>query len=66
MMGHSGRVNDKRAPTQVHVLKVRFEECGEIGLVELYFDPVSRRFADYGPISHRYVDRDPWNGAGEG
>lgn len=53
-------VNDKNAPTQVHILKVRFEECGEIGLVELYFDPVSRRFADYGPISHRYVDREPW------
>jgi len=53
-------VNDKSAPTQVHVLKVRFEECGEIGLVELYFDPVSRRFADYGPISDRYADREPW------
>ncbi len=58
-------VNDKHAPTQVHVLKVRFEECGEIGLVELYFDAVSRRFADYGPISHRYVDRDPWDEAQE-
>lgn len=57
-------VNDKAAPTQVHVLKVRFEECGELGLVELYFDPVSRRFHDYGPLTHRHApraDRDPWD-----
>lgn len=51
-------VNDKGAATQVHVLKVRFEECGELGLVELYFDPVSRRFRDY-PVTYRY-ERDPW------
>lgn len=56
-------VNVKSAPTQVHVLKVRFEECGELGLVELYFDPVSRRFMDY-PTERRY-ERDPWDEVGE-
>lgn len=53
-------VNEKNAPTQVHVLKVRFEECGELGLVELHFDPVSRRFNDY-PVTHMYEERDPWD-----
>lgn len=57
-------VTEKSAPTQVHVLKVRFEECGELGLVELYFDGVTRRFMDY-PVTHTYDQRDPWDEEGE-
>jgi twinkle protein len=52
--------SEQGAPTQVHIQKVRFEHCGQIGMVELYYDPVTRRFNDY-PVTHRYDERDPWD-----
>lgn len=60
-------VTDPSAPTQVHVLKVRWEQNGKPGLVQLWFDGVSRRFSDHGPIAHRPEDpaRAPWPDAVE-
>lgn len=66
-------VTDKASPTQVHIQKVRFAECGEIGVVNLYFDKLTGRYHDYGPILHREDnhawdtrasaadERDPWD-----
>lgn len=52
-------VNDERAATEVHIQKVRFRESGQIGMVELFYDAVTGRYVDFGPVTHHY-DRDPW------
>lgn len=39
-------VKTQRAPTHVHVQKVRFRECGRLGMVALYFDLVTGRFTE--------------------
>lgn len=53
-------VTDEGSPTQVHVQKVRFRECGQIGIVNLYFDKLTGRYHDYGPILHREEDGHAW------
>ena len=54
---------DESAPTQVHIQKVRFRECGEVGMVKLYFDKATGRYSDFGPIAHRdeVPPLDPWD-----
>jgi twinkle protein len=54
---------DESAPTQVHVQKVRFRECGEVGMVPLYFDKATGRYSDLGPVSYRTDEppMDPWD-----
>ncbi len=42
-------VQDEDGPTQVHVQKVRFQESGQIGMVELRFDKTTGRFTDAKP-----------------
>lgn len=37
---------DPAAPTEVHVQKIRFAETGQIGMVEMRFDPPTGRFRD--------------------
>lgn len=68
-------VNDDRAPVQVLIQKVRFQGVdGEPGTVELWYDKVSGRYFDYGPILHQEAaddwhagasepqdERDPWD-----
>lgn len=44
---------DPDAPTQVHVQKVRFRECGEVGMVNLYYDRATGRYGDFGPMAYR-------------
>lgn len=39
-------VNDENQPTQVHIQKVRFRECGTIGVASLYHDKVTGRYHD--------------------
>jgi len=34
------------SPNEIHVQKVRFRECGQTGVVHLYFDVVSGRFSE--------------------
>ena len=43
-------VTDERGPTQVHIQKVRFRECGRLGMCELYFNAVSGRFEESPPV----------------
>lgn len=47
------------APTQVHVQKVRFRECGQLGMAELYYDPASGHYA---AEPWRAAERRVWNG----
>lgn len=35
---------DMNSPSEVYIQKVRFRECGRVGKVDLYFDPISGRF----------------------
>ena len=70
-------VTDESAPTQIHIQKVRFRESGQIGVVSLYFDKLTGRYHDYGPILHRETsddrqawtsdapETDPWETAGD-
>lgn len=44
---------DEAAPTEIHVQKVRFRECGEVGMVPLYYDKATGRYSDFGPIAYR-------------
>ena len=50
-------VMNEHSPTEVHVQKVRFRECGRIGKCELYFDVVSGRFTETVPQYERYMRR---------
>lgn len=54
---------DQDAPTQIHIQKVRFRECGEVGMVPLYYDRATGRYGDYGPIAYRddTPPIDPWD-----
>jgi twinkle protein len=54
---------DPAAPTQVHVQKVRFRECGEVGMVNLYYDRATGRYGDLGPMVYRDDEPpvDPWD-----
>lgn len=54
-------VNDERAATEVHIQKVRFRESGQIGMVELFYDKLTGRYVDYGPVTHQYDKRDLWD-----
>jgi twinkle protein len=54
-------VNDASAPTQVHIQKVRFRESGQVGMVDLWYDALTGRYSDLGPVTHRYEERDPWD-----
>ena len=38
-------------PTQIHIQKVRFKECGAVGMAELYFDRVCSRYTEF-PITY--------------
>ena len=55
--------SDPDAPTQVHIQKVRFRECGEVGLVNLYYDRATGRYGDFGPMAYRDDEPpvDPWD-----
>lgn len=39
-------VEDEDKPTQVHIQKVRFRECGMVGVANLYHDAVTGRYHD--------------------
>lgn len=39
-------LEDESLPTQIHVQKVRFKECGRVGLAELYYDRATGRFSE--------------------
>jgi hypothetical protein len=42
-------VLNEKSPTEIHVQKVRFRECGSIGKCELYYDLGSGRFTEESP-----------------
>lgn len=46
-------VTDEHSPTQIHVQKVRFRECGKIGMSELRFNSMTGGFTDF---LDNYVD----------
>lgn len=55
-------INDTSGATQVYIQKVRFQpEMGKPGMVELYYDILTGRYNDQGPVTHRYAERDPWD-----
>jgi twinkle protein len=58
---------DPDGPTQVYVQKVRFRECGEVGMVSLYYDRATGRYSDFGPIAYRddTPPLDPWDADSE-
>jgi twinkle protein len=37
--------DDKSAPLEIHVQKVKNNWCGELGMTELFFDPITGRFS---------------------
>jgi hypothetical protein len=39
-------LQDESKPTEIHVQKVRFKECGTVGVAELYYDRVTGRFSE--------------------
>lgn len=39
-------LQDESKPTEIHVQKVRFKECGSVGIAELYYDRVTGRFTE--------------------
>jgi hypothetical protein len=39
-------LQDDSRPTEIHVQKVRFKECGRVGMAELYFDRATGRFSE--------------------
>lgn len=39
-------LQDDSKPTEIHVQKVRFKECGSVGIAELYYDRVTGRFSE--------------------
>ena len=45
-------LEDDSKPTEVHVQKVRFRECGQIGMAELFYDKATGRFSEE-PRVHR-------------
>ena len=54
---------DDTLPVEVYVQKVRFRECGQLGMVPLYYDTLTGRYSEFGPIVHRPdepIGRDPW------
>ena len=55
---------DETGPTEIHIQKVRFRECGEVGMVAVYYDKATGRYTDYGPAIYRDDERpplDPWD-----
>lgn len=54
---------DDGLPVEVYVQKVRFRECGKLGMVPLFYDVLTGRYTEHGPITHTYETpsvRDPW------
>lgn len=39
-------LSDESQPTEIHVQKIRFRECGQIGKAELYFDKWTGRYSE--------------------
>lgn len=39
-------VRDDSQKVQIHIQKVRFKRCGQVGMVELVFDKLTNRYAD--------------------
>lgn len=52
-------VEDEHGPTQVYVQKVRFRECGRLGVCDLYFNAVSGRFEETQPVYFTEYKEDP-------
>lgn len=45
-------LEDETKPTEIHIQKVRFRECGRVGMAELFFDRATGRFSEE-PRIHR-------------
>lgn len=41
-------VLEEGTASQVHVQKVRFKECGKVGMCEIYFDSLTGQFSEHG------------------
>jgi twinkle protein len=39
-------LEDQTKPVEIHVQKVRFGECGGVGMAELYFDRTTSRYSE--------------------
>lgn len=39
-------LGDEHSPTEIHVQKIRFRECGKIGKAELWYDKVTGRYSE--------------------
>lgn len=44
---------DESSPTAIHVQKVRFRECGQVGQVDLYFDKWTGRYSEEPKVFRR-------------
>lgn len=53
-------VKDEGSAMQLHVQKVRFRECGRIGVVDLYFDVRNGRFLETPPTYFTADAEQPW------
>lgn len=54
-------LQDESQPTQIHVQKVRFKECGRIGIAELYYDRLTGRFTEEITIHRPSGKRIDWS-----
>lgn len=46
-------LSDESQPTEIHVQKIRFRECGQIGKAELYFDKLTGRYSEEPKVFRR-------------
>lgn len=56
-------LTDESQPTEIHVQKVRFRECGNIGKAELYFDKVTGRFSEEARVYRSASKPGQWVGS---
>lgn len=54
-------LEDESQPTQIHVQKVRFKECGRIGIAELYYDRLTGRFSEEITVHRPSGNRIDWS-----
>lgn len=54
-------LQDESQPTQIHVQKVRFKECGRLGIAELYYDRLTGRFTEEVTVHRPSGNRINWS-----
>lgn len=54
-------LQDDSRPTEIHVQKVRFKECGSVGVAELYYDKVTGRFSEELRVHRPSGNRIDWS-----